>query len=301
MANKQDLEFTYNTLDKIFRLSLGEMADYTGARYEGNFKLSLDQAQLAKHKFIADSLSIQKGSKVLDIGCGWGPFLNFIRKERQANGIGLTLSGKQAESCLRNGLNVLIQDFREVNEKTFGLFDAVVSVGSFEHFCSPEEYLQGYQEKIYSDFFSRIASLLPKGGRCYIQTMVFGKNMIDYHQLNLNAPRYSAPRTCALLMHEFPGTWLPYGYEMVERAASPNFNLISKSSGRLDYIETIRQWKKAYSKFNLKKYLLYASKIPELIFNKEFRIQFAVMRESPNRTVFEKEIFEHYRFVFEKK
>ena len=75
MASQQDLEFTYSTIDKVFRLSVGETGDYSGAMYNGDFSLTLEEAQRQKHQFIADSLRIGKGTKVLDMGCGWGPFL----------------------------------------------------------------------------------------------------------------------------------------------------------------------------------------------------------------------------------
>ena len=81
MADKQDMDFTYTTIDKIFRQSIGEMADFSGARYNGDFSMTLEQAQRAKHQYITEQLNIQKGTKVLDMGCGWGPFLNFMREK----------------------------------------------------------------------------------------------------------------------------------------------------------------------------------------------------------------------------
>ena len=47
MADKEDLDFTYTTIDKIFRLSIGESADYSGAKYDGDFSMSLEEAQKA--------------------------------------------------------------------------------------------------------------------------------------------------------------------------------------------------------------------------------------------------------------
>ena len=99
MAEKKDLDFTYTTIDKIFRLSIGEIADYSGAKYDGDFSMTLEEAQLAKHKFIADMLNIRAGSRVLDMACGWGPFSRYITKERKATSIGLTLSQGQADAC----------------------------------------------------------------------------------------------------------------------------------------------------------------------------------------------------------
>jgi len=300
MAEKKHLDFTYTTIDKIFRLSIGETGDYSGAKYDGDFSISLEEAQRAKHEFIADSLNIKKGSKVLDMACGWGPFSKYITQERGATSIGLTLSQGQAVACQKNGLNVLVKDCRYVKPEDFGMFDAITCIGGLEHFCSVEEWKEGKQEKIYSDFFQTLYNLLPRGGRFYMQTMTFSKNMIDYEDLDINAKKGSAPHVCALMAKEFPGSWLPYGPEMVIRNAEPRFKLISQSSGRLDYIETIGQWRKKFRKFNLEKYWLYLSLIPKYITDKEFRHQVAIFRISPNRICFEQEIMDHYRLVFEK-
>lgn len=300
MAEQIDLDFTYTTIDKIFRLSIGEEGDYSGAKYDGDFTMTLEEAQKQKHKFIADSLHINKGSKVLDMACGWGPFARYIIKEKEATSIGLTLSQGQADACQKNGLNVLVKDCRYVKPEDFGKFDAITCIGGLEHFCSVEEWKDGKQEKVYRNFFQTLYKLLPVGGRFYMQTMTFSKNMIDFEEFDINAEKGSAPHVCALMVKEFPGSWLPYGPEMVIKSAEPHFRLISKSSGRLDYIETIGQWRKKFRKFSLRKYWLYLSLIPKFITDKEFRHQVAIFRISPNRICFEKEIMDHYRLVFEK-
>lgn len=300
MADKKDLDFTYTTIDQIFRLSMGETADYSGAKYDGDFSMSLEQAQKAKNKFIADSLNINQESRVLDMACGWGPFSHYITKERGATSIGLTLSNGQAEACQKNGLNVLVKDCRYVKPIDFGTFDAIACIGGLEHFCSVDEWKEGRQEKVYGDFFKTLSNLMPRGGRFYMQTMTFSKNMIDYEDLDVKAKKGSAAHVLALMVKEFPGSWLPYGPEMVIRNAEPNFKLISQSSGRLDYIETISQWRKKFRKFNLKKYWLYLSLVPKYLIDKEFRHQVAVFKISPNKICFEKEIMDHYRLVFEK-
>lgn len=300
MAGKKDLDFTYTTIDKIFRRSMGETADYSGAKYDGDFSLTLEEAQKAKHRYIADSLGIEKGSKVLDMACGWGPFCRYVSEERGATSIGLTLSEGQAEACQKNGINVLVKDCRYVSPEDFGTFDAISCIGGLEHFCSVEEWQEGKQEQVYRDFFKTLSNLLPVGGRFYMQTMTFSKNMINYEDLDVNAEKGSAAHVMALMVKEFPGSWLPYGPEMVIRNAAPDFKLISQESGRLDYIETIKQWRKKFRKFNLQKYWLYLSLIPRYITDKEFRHQVAVFRISPNKVCFEKEIMDHFRLVFEK-
>jgi cyclopropane-fatty-acyl-phospholipid synthase len=300
MAEKKDLDFTYTTIDKIFRLSMGETGDYSGAKYDGDFSMTLEAAQKAKHKFIADSLHIKKDSKVLDMACGWAPFTRYIVEERGALSIGLTLSQGQAEACQKNGFNVIVKDCRSVKPEDYGIFDAITCIGGLEHFCSVEEWQQGQQEKVYSDFFKSLYNLLPSGGRFYMQTMTFSKNMIDFDELDVNAEKGSTAYIMALMIKQFPGSWLPYGPEMVIRNAKPHFKLISQSSGRLDYIETIGQWRKKFRKFNLKKYWLYLSLIPRYITDKEFRHLVAVFKISPNRVCFENEVMDHYRLVFEK-
>ncbi len=300
MADKKDLDFTYTTIDKIFRLSMGETGDYSGAKYDGDFSMTLEEAQKAKHKFIADSLHIEKGSKVLDMACGWAPFMRYINKERGASSIGLTLSEGQAKACQKNGFNVVVKDCRYVKPEDFGTFDAVSCIGGLEHFCSVEEWRRGEQEKVYHDFFTTISNLLPTGGRFYMQTMTFSKNMIPFEEMDINAPKDSTAFIMALMVKEFPGSWLPYGVDMVIRNAKHHFKLVSQSSGRLDYIETIGQWRKKFRKFNLKKYLLYLSLIPRYFTDREFRHLVDVFKVSPNRVCFEREVMDHYRLVFEK-
>jgi cyclopropane-fatty-acyl-phospholipid synthase len=298
MADKQDLDFTYSTIDKIFRLSMGETGDFSGAMYNGDFSMSLEEAQEAKHRFIVESLNIDENSRVLDMGCGWGPLVSYISNTVGAECIGLTLSDGQAEACNKNGLQVYIKNCLEVTPDDFGRFDAVASLGAFEHFCSVEEYKQGKQEEVYSNFFKTVYDLLPEGGRLFLQTMVFGKNMIDYDEIDINAPKGSDAYVLALLEKQFPGSWLPYGSEMVIRNAEPYFDLISKSSGRLDYIETINEWEKRYRSFNLEKYLFFLSLIPKYISSSDIR---ALLSTSPNKICFERELFDHYRMVFEKR
>ncbi|NGP75631.1 methyltransferase domain-containing protein [Balneolaceae bacterium YR4-1] len=297
MADKQDLNFTYSTIDRIFRLSMGEMADFSGAMYNGDFSMTLEQAQEAKHRFIVEQLNITPESRVLDMGCGWGPLVNYIANEVGASCIGLTLSDAQAETCRKNGLEVYNKNCLEVTSDDYGTFDAVASLGAFEHFCSVEEYKAGKQEEVYRRFFRTVYDLMPSGGRMYLQTMVFSKNMIEYEHIDIKAKKGSDAYILALMEKQFPGSWLPYGSEMVVKNAKPLFKLISKSSGRLDYIETISQWEKRYRSFNLKKFGFLLTLLPKYLTDINFR---ALLSTGPNKICFEREIFDHYRMVFEK-
>jgi cyclopropane-fatty-acyl-phospholipid synthase len=184
--------------------------------------------------------------------------------------------------------------------ETFGSFDAVVSLGAFEHFCSEEEWRAGRQDEIYGAFFRAAAALLPVGGRMYLQTMVFGRNSGDPGRLDIRAPRDSAPYNLAVMRRQFPGSWLPFGDEQIERNARPFFRTVFKSSGRLDYVETIRQWGRRYRRFTARKYAFYASLIPRLLVNRSLRQRLSRDQLRANILCFQQEVLDHYRIVFEK-
>jgi cyclopropane-fatty-acyl-phospholipid synthase len=299
VADREDLEFTYSLIDRVFRASLGEIADFSGAKYDGDFSMSLEEAQRRKHEYVADQIGIAEGRRVLDLGCGWGPLLDFIRRHR-ATGLGVTLSSAQASACRSHGLDVHILDARAVTRETFGPFDAVASLGAFEHFCSPEDYRAGRQEEIYSSLFESIAGLLPKGGRVYLQTMVFGRNMIPIEEIDIDAPRDSDGWYLALMGRQFPGSWLPFGSEQVIRSAEPRFRLVSSTSGRLDYIETIRQWRKRFAAPSLRKTLLKLQLLPRWLRSADFRLAFT-SGVSANSVCFQRELLDHYRIVLERR
>jgi cyclopropane-fatty-acyl-phospholipid synthase len=298
VADRDDLDFTYSLIDRIFRLSLGELADFSGAKYDGDFSLSLEQAQRRKHEYVAEQIGIGPERRVLDLGCGWGPLLAFVR-EQEADGVGVTLSAAQAKACGRHGLDVHLRDARQVTREDFGSFDAIASLGAFEHFCSPADHAAGRQEEIYRDLFDRIADLLPPGGRLYLQTMVYGRNMIPLEDVDIDAPRDSDAWYLALMAHQFPGSFLPYGQEQVIKCADSRFRLVESSSGRLDYLETIRQWRRRFAEPSLKKTVLKAELVPRWLTSSNFRRAFT-SGVSANSVCFERELMDHYRLVFEK-
>ena len=298
MADRGDLEFTYSLIDRIFRLSLGELADFSGAKYDGDFSLTLEEAQQRKHEYVAEQIGIGPGRRVLDLGCGWGPLLDFARR-RGATGVGVTLSSAQAAACRRHGLDVHLKDGRLIGPDDFGGFDAVASLGAFEHFCSPSDHAAGRQDDVYRDLFVRIASVLPDSGRLYLQTMAFGRNMIPLDAIDVTAPRDSDEWYLALMARQFPGSLLPYGKEQIERTAAPHFRLVSSESGRLDYIETIRQWRARFAVPSFRKSLLKLRLLPRWLTSADFRLAFT-SGVSANSVCFERELLDHHRLVFER-
>jgi cyclopropane-fatty-acyl-phospholipid synthase len=298
VADRKDIDFSYTLTDRVIRLALGEMADFSAAKFDGDLSLTLEQAQARKHEYVAGTIGLAPGMRVVDLGCGWGPLLNFFRK-RGAIGLGVTLSSAQLEACKRHGLDVHLHDARDLTRDTFGPFDAAVSLGAFEHFASREDYDAARQDDVYRDFFANIATTLPAAGRFYLQTMVFGRNMIGIEQVTRNVPRDSDAWYVAMMQAAFPGSFLPFGQEQVIRCAEPHFKLVSSVSGRLDYIETIHRWDKRTEAWSPRMAWLKMRLIPKWLTSPDFRFAFT-SGASSNLVCFERELMDHFRLVFEK-
>jgi len=304
MANQKEIEAMYNWMDYFHVLRLGDYADFTCALFNGDFTKTLDQAQKDKHDYVIEGLGFKKGDRVLDIGCGWGPMLNVVRA-RGGQSLGFTLSSAQNKYNISKGLDSKIQDYKTVDSEQIGQFDGVVSLGAFEHFCSIEEFKAGKQEQIYKDFFKFCSDVLPKGGRLFLQTMIWGKHVPDPEKLSLKAPEDSEEKILARTVKFYPGSWLPANKEQIIKCADPYFNFISTNNGRLDYIETLKRWGdwSSVKKSPMKRFKLvmgYLKMIPKLL-DPDFMVQWAFIRHNDQGVIFEREIFTHERMFFEKK
>ena len=95
--------------------------------HEKNYSISLEEAQKQKCEFVCEYLGITKGSKVLDLGCGWGGFLKHL-ENIGANGTGVSLSTGQLAACRSNGLAASLTDMRYITPCHLGPFDAVPAI-----------------------------------------------------------------------------------------------------------------------------------------------------------------------------
>ena len=123
--------------------------------------------------------------------------------------------------------------------------------------------------------------------------------MIPLDQIDIRAPRDSDALSLALMGRQFPGSFLPYGKEQIVRTADPHFRLVSSTSGRLDYMETIRQWRMRFAAPSIRRTPLKLQLLPRWLTGADFRLAFT-SGVSANSACFERELLDHHRMVFEK-
>jgi cyclopropane-fatty-acyl-phospholipid synthase len=298
MATQSQIEETYNYMDEVFRITYGEDADVSGAMFNGDFSLTLEQAQHAKHEYILTNLGVELGQHVLDLGCGWGPMLRALQ-QRGASAIGITLSTKQAEACRRNGLDARVADWKDIDPATLGKFDAIASVGALEAFCSKEEFRAGKQNEIYGSFFKFCHELLPTGGKLFVQSMVWGRNAPSIDDISITADKNSNQYITALTEKFYPGSWLPSGESQIIECAKPYFKVISSNSGRLDYIQTIKLWNQRL-KLTFSTSLAMLRTLRYFLVDRNFRFKLMSLLRGCQYECFNREIMDHHRMVFEK-
>ena len=223
----------------------GDFPDITAAFYDGDFSKALSQAQKNKHKWVLHGIDFKSGDRVLDIGCGWGPMLAAVR-EQSGRGVGFTISDLQVQYCRKRGLEVYFEDWKDADVKRYGRFDGIVSIGAFEHFCSPEEFKKGVQESIYKQFFCFCHHMLKDGKKLYLQTMTWGYKVPEFKEVNMDAPlsRYHDSIRGAIL--GLSSWWPPSSEKQIIKIASPYFDYIESNNGREDYAQTFFEWHKRW-------------------------------------------------------
>jgi cyclopropane-fatty-acyl-phospholipid synthase len=149
----------YDVGNDFYSLVLGSTMVYSCAVWDDG-ATGLDAAQEAKLDLVCRKLGLRPGTRVLDVGCGWGSLALHAARHYGAEVVGITLSVSQAalarrrlsEAGLTDRVDIRVQDYREVGD---GPFDAISSVGMAEHVGRAE--LPGYA--------THLRNLLSPGGR----------------------------------------------------------------------------------------------------------------------------------------
>ena len=159
----KDVPFHYDLGNDLFENMLDERMTYTCGYWNESF--DLDSAQNAKLDLICRKLGLKPGMKVLDIGCGWGSFMNYAAEHYGVICHGLTLSKEQTalgmEIARRKNLPVsfILQDYRQYVPAV--AYDRIVSIGMIEH-VGPENY---------QDYFSCANRFLKDDGLFLLHTI----------------------------------------------------------------------------------------------------------------------------------
>ncbi len=167
--SKKDIEHHYDIGgergEKLYDIFLDKFHRQYSCAYWDTETKTLEEAQQNKINHIIKKLDIQKGNKILEVGCGWGGMAFEIAKQKGCEVTGISLSKNQIKYCrekaeqlgLDNQVRFELIDYREIK----GKFDRIYSVGMFEH----------VGKKFYKTFFKSINKLLKDDGTFLLHTI----------------------------------------------------------------------------------------------------------------------------------
>ncbi|MGE5319986.1 MAG: cyclopropane fatty acyl phospholipid synthase [Hyphomicrobiaceae bacterium] len=127
----------YDIGNDVFEAMLDPSMSYSCAYWHD--AAGLRDAQQKKLDMICRKLELQRGERLLEIGCGWGGLARFAAEHYGVEVLGITISKEQQrlarERCAGLPVSIELMDYRDLGDK----FDKVVSVGMFEH-VGPKNY-----------------------------------------------------------------------------------------------------------------------------------------------------------------
>ncbi len=227
---RDNIAHHYDLSNDLFALFLDRTLSYSSAMFEGDTEADLESAQLRKIDRLLDEARVGPGTRVLEIGTGWGE-LAIRAAGRGATVHSVTLSTEQqalaheriTAAGFADRVEVELCDYREVT----GSYDAVLSV----------EMIEAVGHEYWSTYFQTIDRVLAPGGRVGIQAILMPHD------------RMLATRRTYTWINKyiFPGGFLPSA-EVIDEVVARDTTL--RVTGRLafgrDYAETLRRWDAAF-------------------------------------------------------
>lgn len=230
-ASRSAITYHYDIGRDIYSLILDPLLVYSAACWQadGRPAASLEEAQLNKLNYHLDAAGVSQGSRLLDIGCGWGGLIRTACDHRRiSHATGLTLSEDQFDhlkGLALPGTDVHLTSYEHFKPKQ--PYDAVISIGAFEHFVRPG-MSQAQRLGIYEQFFNQVARWLAPGGRLSLQTIYWAD--VDREYADAIVPS-----------DVFPESDLPFLAEIFE-SSRRSFEPIHMTIGTDDYIRTLMEW-----------------------------------------------------------
>jgi len=225
--DRKAVSFHYDTGNEFFAQFLDPQLVYSSGVFLSPSD-TLEQAQRRKLQLICRKLELAPGRRLLDVGCGWGALVVGAAAEFGVTAVGVTLSGEQAEYAKRLAkeaevddlVTILHRDYREVE----GTFDAIASVGMFEHVGVGQ--LAGY--------FDHLKSVLAPDGALLNHGIVTRDRVQGRRSLRTKATFVST--------YVFPDGELVPVDKVIATAEDAGFELRDAESLRTSYALTLRHW-----------------------------------------------------------
>ena len=200
--SKQNISKHYDLGNEFFSLWLDKTLTYSSAIFETE-KKDLEEAQINKYKKLSSLVKPQTGDTMLEIGCGWGGYAEFIGKNYDVKLDCITISKKQfeyaKERIFKNGLNekvnIAMLDYRDIKKK----YNSITSIEMIE--AVGQNYLKKY--------FQKIKDGLVYNGRAAIQAITINDNLYD---------RYKKKEDF-IQKYIFPGGFLPSKKNIIKLSA----------------------------------------------------------------------------------
>jgi len=233
MASKEDIQRHYDVNNDFYKLFLDtNYRAYSCGVWDG--ATTLEEAQAKKLSRLASYAHIKQGGSILDIGCGWGGMMSYALDEcRASSAYGITLSQHQYDymsAFNNNKATVDLMNWCDLD--TEKKFDAVVSIGAFEHFASLSDKFKKNHVEVYRSFFKKCWDITVDGSYLGLQTIV---------TVRMPESRRELKDVKMLLRDVFPGSSLPTISDIQASAAGlyeiNKLELIGK-----DYKKTLDCW-----------------------------------------------------------
>ena len=227
-GSKKNIHAHYDLGNDFYKSWLDETMTYSSGFFEGNSD-NLKEAQNKKYKLILDTLNLPKNSSILEIGCGWGGFLEYASSVGYKIK-GITISQEQFKFAsnrikgLTNHPEIELIDYRKLK----GKFDAVVSIEMFEAVGS----------KYWKTYFDVVKQLLKSNGQALIQTITMKEDFYEgYHDW----PDF-------IQTYIFPGGELSSDKVFKENAANSELIASDITNFAASYAKTLEIWYKNFQK-----------------------------------------------------
>ena len=229
--SKKNISKHYDLGNDFFSLWLDPSLTYSSAIFEKQ-KDDLFSAQLNKYKKLTELIKPNVGNKILEIGCGWGGFAEYVGKNYDVKLDCITISKEQFEfskkRIFENGLNekvnIFLKDYRDIKNK----YDSIASIEMIE--AVGQNYLVNY--------FKSIKKNLSENGRAAIQAITIDDSLFD---------RYKTKEDF-IQKYIFPGGFLPSKRKLYDLSSSNGLEIKKYESYGSHYSNTLKIWRDEFLK-----------------------------------------------------